>query len=185
MNPQTILFITNSELGQCNVHLAVAHEFLLRPEHEVHIASFPRLEENVNDLNSRALKFASSTQVGTANFHPLDGPNCIEAIAKHTHLPQGIDVNGGCGVRAAVTMYKNELPTVLSLWNNADYLAIYDSCMRVIRQVKPSFVAIDLLLGPAIDACAVSKTKYCLLGPNTFLEHIPELRYAQPWKYPQ
>jgi hypothetical protein len=54
MNPQAI-FIKNSELGQCNVRLAVAHEFLLRPEYEMHIASFPCLKEKVNDPNARAI----------------------------------------------------------------------------------------------------------------------------------
>jgi hypothetical protein len=37
---------------------------------------------------------------------------------------------GSCGVRAAVTMYKNELPILLSLWNNVEYLATYASCVR-------------------------------------------------------
>lgn len=184
MDPRSILFFTNSELGQSNVHLAVAHELLLRPRYELHIASFPPLEEKVHKLNTRVLECAS-TLTGTATFHPLSGPSCIEAAAQHPGFIKVRDTKRGYGVRAAVNMYKTELPIILSLWNGADYLTVYESCIRVIEQVNPTLAVIDTLLSPAIDACTVSGTKFCLLGPNTFFEHIPTLRLTRPWKYPQ
>ncbi len=39
--PRKFLFFTNSEYGQANIVLSVAHELCLRPNVEVHIASFP------------------------------------------------------------------------------------------------------------------------------------------------
>ena len=46
-----VLFLTNSELGQASVCLAVAHELLLQPSYTVHIASFAPLRDAVSELS--------------------------------------------------------------------------------------------------------------------------------------
>jgi hypothetical protein len=57
---RSILFVTNSELGQASVILATAHEFLLRPDYKVHIASFPALREEIEELNATAVPLNST-----------------------------------------------------------------------------------------------------------------------------
>ncbi|KAL2838488.1 hypothetical protein BJX68DRAFT_272566 [Aspergillus pseudodeflectus] len=54
MAKPTVLFLTNSELGQAMVCLAVAHEFLIRSKYAVHVASFSPLEPAIAQLNTRA-----------------------------------------------------------------------------------------------------------------------------------
>lgn len=47
--PQKFLFFTNSEYGQSNVVLSVAHELALRPNVVVHIASFSALSSRIEN----------------------------------------------------------------------------------------------------------------------------------------
>ncbi|CAG7959066.1 unnamed protein product [Penicillium olsonii] len=184
MDSRIILMMTNAEYGQFNVHLAVAQEFLQRENYRVHIASFPFLEAKVKELNLNAWKNATRPP-SRAKFHALDGPTFVQAATQHVKLTDVITRERGYGVRAAVDIYTNEIPTLLSAWSPADYLTIYDSCMRVIDAIKPDLVVLDWLLFPAIDACNVIQAKYCFLTPNTAFDHIPSLRLSKPWKYPQ
>ena len=66
-----ILFLTNAESGQANTILAMALEASTRPHVEVHIASFPVLEQRVQRLSPNL------------QFHPLDGKDYIEMLAGH------------------------------------------------------------------------------------------------------
>ncbi|CAG8220785.1 unnamed protein product [Penicillium salamii] len=184
MDCQNILMMTNSEYGQFNVHLAVAHELLLRLDYVVHIASFPFLESKVEDLNHNVGKDATRPS-GKAIFHTIDGPSLMQVGLQCTELTGILTRKKGYGVHAAVDTYKNELPVVFTAWSPSDYLKIYDSCMRVIEEVKPDIIVLDWLFFPAVDACNVSKVKYCVLSPNSVLESIPGLRLGKPWKYPQ
>ena len=183
METQTVLILTNSEPGQSNVQLAVAHEMLLRSGYDIHIASFPILEEKIKELNTYAGECATNSE--TATFHALEGPTCVEAVRQNLTHDSFMGVKPGYGVRAAVNVYSNQLPLIASMWNSEDYLTVYDSCIKVIDEVKPDLIVVDLLLQPAIDACSISKVNHCFLGPNTLLEHIPTLRLTKPWKYPQ
>ncbi|CAG8380619.1 unnamed protein product [Penicillium salamii] len=184
MDYQKILMMTNSEYGQFNVQLAVAHEFLLRLDYAVHISSFPFLESKVEDLNQNVWKHATRPP-GKAIFHAIDGPSLLQAGLQCPELTSILTKQRGHGVHAAVDTYKNELPVVFTAWSPSDYLKIYDSCMRVIEEVKPDIIVLDWLFFPAVDACNVSKVKYCVLSPNSVLESIPGLRLGKPWKYPQ
>ena len=69
-NVQTrkVLFLTNSESGQANTILAMAHEASTRPHVEVHIASFPILERRVKRLSPKLI------------FHPLDGEDMVAVL---------------------------------------------------------------------------------------------------------
>ncbi|KAJ5362845.1 hypothetical protein N7541_003689 [Penicillium brevicompactum] len=183
METQTVLILTNSEPGQSNVQLAVAHEMLLRSGYDIHIASFPILEEKIKELNAYAGECATNSE--TATFHALEGPTCVEAVRQNFTHDSFMGVKPGYGVRAAVNVYSNQLSLIVSMWNSEDYLTVYDSCIKVIDEVKPDLIVVDLLLQPAIDACSVGKVNHCFLGPNTLLEHIPTLRLTKPWKYPQ
>ena len=76
MQLQEILFLTNCELGQCNVALAVAEEFLIRSQFRVHIASFRPLAKLVEQLNTR-VEYAHPAQ-----FHEIVGPSMAELAAR-------------------------------------------------------------------------------------------------------
>ncbi|KAJ5604574.1 hypothetical protein N7510_009728 [Penicillium lagena] len=183
MDRHVVLFLTNAELSQANIHLAVAHELLLRPGYDVHIASFEPLRDEVEKLNSTVATLTTTSPANAATFHRLAGATLKEAFAQHPAVERLRAP--GFGIRATAA-YKGLIPVTLALWDNgADYLTIYHSCVEAIQQAKPTLIAVDPFLAPGIDACQVTNSRFCLLSPNTFLEHIPSLRLTKPWKYPQ
>ncbi|KAF4625106.1 hypothetical protein G7Y89_g13063 [Cudoniella acicularis] len=141
---QSILFITNSELGQASVILAVAHEFLIRPEYDVHIASFTALKNSISELNEDASR-ASSNSVSKATFHVIDGKSMKEATGRATEFlemhPHGI--NGA--------------------------LYAYDN---IIKDICPDIVAVDPLFSQGVDACNNLGQKCVILSPNTLKELV-------------
>ncbi|ORY67420.1 uncharacterized protein BCR38DRAFT_157791 [Pseudomassariella vexata] len=157
---QTILFMTNSELGQASIVLAVAIELLLNPSLDVHIASFPPLSSIVPD---------------GITFHAIPGPSMKQVLAD-----RGIDFlpRHPPGVRGAVQSYREALPAVLAPWEPEQYLAIYEHCKGLIQEVDPTVVVLDGLFAAGSDACSVLKARHVILSPLTFKDHAMQ---EQPW----
>lgn len=175
-----VLFLTNSELGQSSVCLAVTHEFLLRPEYEVHIASFPVLGPTVTKVNARAKSLASAQQEAT--FHPLCGLSMKDAYIQKVGNQRTFN-NHRVGLRGAMNAYKSVLINALAPWNGSEYMAVYFQCFSVIQDIQPVVVVVDPLFAPAIDACLKLKLPYLVLSPNTLKDHC-QPRLANFWKFP-
>lgn len=178
VNP-AILFLTNSELGQASVCLAVAHEFLIR-QNNVHIASFTPLSNAISTLNTRVSTLSPSPT--RATFHPIRGLPMREAVSQKWSLD--IFNIHEVGFRGALRAYK----TVLGMsvpWDGPQYMEIYHSCVDIIKRTKPDIIVVDPLLGQAKDACRALGRTYIILSPNTFKEHVPQPWLANFWKYPQ
>ncbi|KAL4910006.1 hypothetical protein BDW74DRAFT_46635 [Aspergillus multicolor] len=165
------LFLTNSELGQASVHLAVAHELAHQSVCEVHISSFPTLKPHIDALKSPIV------------FHALAGRSTKEALADDglpylpTHAP---------GVRRAVESYSKGLQHVVAPWEPAGYEPIYRACLELLDKLNPNLVAVDPLFGPGEDACKVRRLRYLVLSPATFKDHLVQDQPHQGvlWKYP-
>lgn len=181
MDNLTILFLTNCELGQASVSLAVAHELLIR-RHIVHIASFAPLRNAVSALNHRA-SASSSTPTSTAVFHLISGPTMKEAVQRRHDLD--IFNIHGVGFCGALKTYKTALPTMAIPWDGPEYMEGYQSCVEIIKQMQPDVIVVDPLLNQAKDASASLGHKFVILSPNTFKEHVPQAWLANFWKYPQ
>lgn len=176
----TILFVTNSELGQASVCLAVAHEFLIR-KHRVHIASFGPLQSDISTLNKRAS--TSSPTASTAAFHLINGRSMKEAVQqKHKLDIFNIHESGFWG---ALKAYNTKLASMAIPWDGDEYLKGYKSCLDIIEEVLPDVIVVDPLLSQAKDACNFLGLKFIILSPNTFKEHVPQPGLANFWKYPQ
>ncbi|RDW90305.1 glycosyltransferase [Aspergillus mulundensis] len=166
-----VLFLTNSELGQASVHLAVAHELASQSACEVHIASFPALKQQVDALNASIV------------FHTLLGRSMKEALADSglpylpTHAP---------GARGAVESYCKGLQYVVAPWDPAGYEPIYRACLDLLDKLNPDLIAVDPLFGPGEDACNVQRRRYLVLSPATFKDHLVQDQPYQGvlWKYP-
>ncbi|GAQ06596.1 hypothetical protein ALT_3917 [Aspergillus lentulus] len=175
-----VLFLTNSELGQSSVCLAVAHEFLLRPEYDVHIASFPVLGPTVTMMNARAKSLASAQQEAT--FHPLCGLSMQDAYIQKVGNRRTFNIHR-VGLRGAMSAYKSVLINALAPWNGSEYMAVYFQCFSVLQDIQPVVVVVDPLFAPAIDACLKLKMPYLVLSPNTLKDHC-QPKLGNFWKFP-
>jgi hypothetical protein len=164
----TILFITNAELGQSSVVLAVAGELAADDASDVHIASFAGLKDLVPP---------------EITFHPLRGSSMKDAFAQ-----RGLEFfpRHPAGVQGALQSYRELLPALMAPWETDEYLAIYDHCVSLIEELRPHAVVVDPLLGPAIDACSTLHRRYIVLSPGTFKDHVVNMqpRLEVLWKYP-
>lgn len=153
MSPPTILFLTNSELGQASVILAVAAEVARTPGSRIHLGSFSPLAQAVPD---------------GVKFHCLPGPSMKQVFASSgvdflpRHRPGLIGTSRG---------FAQAYSRILAPWDEPDYFSIFDACRQLIQDLAPSLVVLDPLLGAAYDACVSLRRRALVLSPNTFKDH--------------
>ncbi|KAL9063668.1 MAG: hypothetical protein Q9161_009346 [Pseudevernia consocians] len=181
---KSILFLTNSEHGQAQVHLAIANEVLASSDLQVHFASFPDLHSRIRELQ----KLHASNPIG---FHPINGPSTTEAMAKNK-VRGWMGLSHPCGVTHAVKAFTN-LPYILSPREWEDYFAIYQRCAEIVKEMKPAMVVVDSHLNPGLDMCrnwaggeGSERLEYIVVNP---IDLIHMLSMMQPWlgafwKYP-
>ncbi|KAL6706947.1 hypothetical protein ACN47E_004897 [Coniothyrium glycines] len=153
MSPATILFFTNSELGQASVILAVAAEVTRVAGSHVHLGSFAPLAHIVPE---------------GVQFHCLPGPSMKQVLAI-----SGIDFlpRHRPGLFGASKGFAEAYSRVLAPWDASDYFSIYDACRQLIQDLKPDLVVLDPILGAAYDATTSLKCRTIILSPNTFKDH--------------
>ncbi|KAL3474334.1 hypothetical protein BJX99DRAFT_231662 [Aspergillus californicus] len=181
MTNPTILFLTNCELGQATVCLAVAHEFLVRKSYNVHIASSPLLETAITNLNSRAASLSQSAP-STATFHPITGRSMVQAITATQPYP-GSFTTHEIGFWGALNAYPKLMNYVVP-WTADEYIASYYSAVEIIQRLKPSLIAVDPLFAQGFDACRHLQCEYVVLSPNTLKDHVVQPMLGNLWKYP-
>ncbi|KAI4847252.1 UDP-glucoronosyl and UDP-glucosyl transferase family protein [Aureobasidium sp. EXF-8845] len=144
---RSILFVTNSELGQASVILAVAHELLLRPGYKVHIASFPALQTEVEELNATTARLSNGA-CSTARFHCLAGKSMKEVAPPGTEF---LDLHAP-GMAGALFAYDSVLPATFAPWHGTEYMIGYGSTTEIIDETSPELVIIDPLFSQGVDA---------------------------------
>lgn len=182
---KSVLFLTNSEYGQAQVHLAIAHELLVRSDLQVHFASFPALHSGVCELQ----KLHPSNPI---RFHPInEGPSTTEAMSKN-ELHGWENLSHPCGIAHAVKAL-TKLPYLLSPRGWEGHFAIYQRCAQIIKDIEPSMVVVDCHFNAGVDMCrnwsngeGGERMKYILINP---VDLIHMVGMVQPslgafWKYP-
>ncbi|KAI9713657.1 MAG: hypothetical protein M1812_006629 [Candelaria pacifica] len=177
--PKKILFITQSEYGQSNVHLAVAYEAALKEDVEVHIASFAPLKSRVTELQERISHKTAGKK--TVTFHIIEGQAQLEALGDDILK----DFSQGPGFQNAVASYAG-IPKILLTWDIAEYIRMYERVVKIIEAVDPVIVAQDNLHIAGLDACRNLGRNHVILSPNTPKEFVNSLQpnLAGFWKYP-
>ncbi|EPS27025.1 putative UDP-galactose:ceramide 1-beta-galactosyltransferase [Penicillium oxalicum 114-2] len=154
MPARRILFLTNSELGQCNVALAVAEEFLRRGGFAVHIGSFKQLAPLVEDMNQRL-------HCGQAAiFHQVPGPS-MKDLADRVPCDH---ISHRPGVRGSVQGYRKVFG-ILQNWRPAEYLEAYRACGLMIEDLRPNIVVIDPIFQPGLDVCRNTTVRVAIIWP--------------------
>ena len=177
---KNILFLTSSEYGQANVVLAIAHELALKHDFGIHIGSFLPLQPRVLDLSEKISKHDNSKSVV---FHSVAGLSMMEMLNR---IPKNEILVGPhpAGFSGALFAY-GALPQVLAGWSGPEYMETADSCIEVIRNVKPCIVVVDSFFGQGTIACTMISQKFMILSPNSLKDLIAakQPKGAMFWKY--
>lgn len=165
---QTILFLTNSELGQANVFFAVLYELLRRSNLDLHFGTFSVLHDKVTELFEQAKRDLSYERSSPSNitFHDLGGKSMTQILENELRV-QGKPATHKSGIRGAFDAYRL-LQSLAAPWHGPEYVAMTQNCERLIQSVNPDVVVIDPLLCQGIDACVQLGRQYVILSPNTF-----------------
>lgn len=167
-----VLLFTNAEHGQANVFLATSHA-LVQLGADVHLASFPAIEQPVRSIFS-----------GAVTFHRLKGVDMRTAYPRDEVLRSGLEGRSPSFL---------DMPTLLRIclhttmpWSGPEYVDIYRSVIEVLQAVKPDIIAVDPALAPAITACRHMGERFLVLAPNTIKDFAMPFQPAGQvfWKYP-
>ena len=185
MAPQKkVLFLTNSEYGQANVILAVAHELRIQGHFDVHIASFHDLRQRVAQLNRSACNTAPSDlgDMSPITFHEIVGPSMMEAFHRDAEVA---DLTHAPGIKGARYSYKKALD-IAYVWDGPGYIRGYQSCLRIVEESNPVVIVVDSGFSQGIDVCNVLSRKYLIITPASMKDVIGILqpKLAVLWKYP-
>jgi hypothetical protein len=180
-----ILFLTNSDFGQANVVLAVAHALLVHhaPKIEIHIASFGGIRDAVAKTSEFALQIAPA---GTAPivFHELDGITWGPAAWRpEVGYAEANDQTPNLLNSAKCVLL---LPAIMLPWRPDEFLLIYRQLEHVVSTVNPDLTVCDALFTPSTTLCHHLSTNWVVLAPNTIKDFaLPSQPWlAMMWKYP-
>lgn len=188
-----ILLLTNCELGEANVFLATIHAILqLRPQTEIHCASFASLKEAVASISDDLCKHAPQTT--PVVFHELKGlpmkAGLNECLSRNGapprepgYLPKSILRQPGfCNTTQAMS----DMVPLFVPYTGGQLVEVYSSIVEIISDVAADLVVVDSLMTAALTACYHLKAKFICLSPNSIKEFAG---LAQPygaalWKFP-
>jgi len=176
---RTVLFITNSEHGLSNVHLATSSALLENyPDLDVHYASFPGIRRKLESISSFAR--AKTPAAGDIVFHELKGLTFGQAITKEGR--SFISSPGWTGIASLA----EHIQLWISPWSVEAHVEIFEELGAIIDEVDPAVVILDSWFRPAIDITRIKNRQHAFITPNTLVDNFLG---SQPlrnmfWKYP-
>ncbi|KAH7245301.1 hypothetical protein BKA59DRAFT_526878 [Fusarium tricinctum] len=176
---KTVLFITNSEHGLSNVHLATASALLENyPDIEVHFASFPSVKQKLDRISPFARR--QSPGAKDITFHGLTGLTFAQAIVK-----EGRSFISPPGWRGIASLAEH-IQLWISPWTFEDHVYLYEELGSIIDDVEPAVVVLDSWFRPAIDVTRKKNRQHAFVTPNTLVDHFLGLQplWLRLWKYP-
>jgi hypothetical protein len=178
---QRVLLMTSSEYGQANPFLAITYELLLRPDIDVHLASFSPLGSRVSDLQEWTSQ-VSKASGSSLTFHLIAGDSMLQSLSRtktmqsFAHPP---------GMKGAIGFYES-LPDFVVAWSGEEYIQCVDNCVEIIESVNPEVIVAEIAFSQAREACNSMSREYMVLSPNAALEYFSASQpwLASFWKYP-
>ncbi|ODA80786.1 hypothetical protein RJ55_03745 [Drechmeria coniospora] len=176
-----ILMLTNAELGQANIFLAVSHELMrLDSSLKLHICSFAELSTSVESIKASS----SDAAKGNIKFVPLEGPSWKEALfgrPEHEFEELSSIRPTVWNVATAAKMTRIACP-----WRSDELCDLVKQIEQVMHDVGADLVVVDALFTPAVTVCYKRKPNWMVLSPNTYKEFVLALqpRRQYYWKYP-
>jgi hypothetical protein len=108
-----------------------------------------------------------------ATFHTIAGPSLSQCLEQKDEFIGPYPP----GIRGALKTYRVTLPSMATAYNEAQYMAGYESCLKIVSSVESDLIVVEPMLDQGLDACKKLSRRYVVLSPNTFQEL---LRYKQP-----
>ncbi|KAF4998688.1 hypothetical protein FGRMN_3014 [Fusarium graminum] len=162
---KTVLFITNSEHGLSNVHLATASALLVNhADIQIHFASFPSVEQKLERISSFAKRQFPSA--GDITFHGLTGLTFAQAIVKEGR--SFISPPGWRGIAALA----EHIQLWISPWTFENHIYLYRELEGIIDEVDPAVIVLDSWFRPAIDTTRKKNRQHAFVTPNTLVDHF-------------
>ncbi|CAG9990345.1 unnamed protein product [Clonostachys byssicola] len=166
MTRNRILFITNAELGQANVQLAVIQELLAKTDdYDLHLASFGGLSQAIESLNQ------TTTPQRAVTFHELKGPTWKEALFERPEHKW----KETCALAPTWRNASRLAPMmtrIVAPWSRDELVDLVLQTEKVVKDVDASLVIVDNLFTPAITVCYNLNPKWSVLSPNSYREFL-------------
>ncbi|WVR03363.1 hypothetical protein IAU60_000354 [Kwoniella sp. DSM 27419] len=159
MAVSTILFVTNPEAGQANVHLATIAA--LKAKHgdnvDIHLCSYEGLRSRVTN---------------GITFHAVSGCGLVERIIKQNagHPSAFFNlVSRRPGFFGALRVGL-DIVNFMHPEHPDQYIETALQVESLIKELDPDYIAADQTFEAGVDAIKRSGKRWCLLMPNTFKE---------------
>lgn len=178
----TVLFLAGGASGLSNTHVAASYGLLEHAPHvELHYASFAGREKDMMRISSMVARdFPAARPI---SWHELPGPDYIVAVYRHIGNISGMIFPPGLkgAERQAAGMSFH-----LDPWETDEYLRLYRHVRRLVVELDPAVIVLDMSLRPALDATRDLNRAFVMLSPNAVADTIAA---GQPWgkslwKYP-
>lgn len=171
----TVLLLFTGEHGLSNVHLATALSLQQRhPQVEVHAASFMYAKARVDRVSSGPWPI---------KFHEIKGADFLTSLeADNINITTLIH---GPGLKRSTRLYEM-MPQLISPYTVEDHISIYHQLRRLIDQVDPAVVVLDIMFRPAMEVVQDLNRMHVVLSPNTLSDTFARMQpYGQVlWRYP-
>lgn len=155
-----VLFLPPAEFGQANIVLAMTSELLKREAIDVHIASFSGLAKRVQQLQPD-MQPPSNPSASTLTFHLLDGLTHTDALYRYLDADKS---KVPPAISGDFSPYRH-LGDTLAPWPEEEYMSLVDQYKRLIRELEPDSIVLDMIMAPSIDACRSLNRRYVLASP--------------------
>ncbi|KAI8162932.1 hypothetical protein K4K49_000461 [Colletotrichum sp. SAR 10_70] len=180
-----IIFLTNSDYGQANVVLSVAHALVHKSQDvEVHIASQARLKGPTSRLVKQLTADLGSAAMDAVKFHEVAGLSHFDSVDR-----PGNPTMETWLVNPSFSNVTRNMLNIAGLalpWSPEEFVEIYRDLERIWNDVKPDVTVAEAFFAPALTFCNRIKMNWIVLAPNTIKDFALPLqpKMAMLWKYP-
>ncbi|KAF4589661.1 glycosyltransferase family 1 [Ophiocordyceps camponoti-floridani] len=181
--PQKILFLTNSELGEANVFLALFPALAKAYPHvQVHLASFASLRKHADEVSGQVRE--KLPRARPLIFHEIRGLAMADAFSDVGDFTSEI-LSTPLGFRTTIRCL-DCMVSVFLPYDGPQLVEVISSIMDIIRDVEPDLVVVDSLMSAGLTVCYHLQLKFMCLSPNSinlFAKHN-QPRLETMWKHP-
>ncbi|PHH73738.1 hypothetical protein CDD80_3616 [Ophiocordyceps camponoti-rufipedis] len=181
--PQKILFLTNSELGEANVFLALFTALAkANPHVQVHLASFASLRIHADEVSRQVLE--KLPRARPLIFHEIRGLPIIDAYSDvYCFGSEAISTP----LRFGTTLRSlNALVSVFLPYDGPQLVEVVSSLADIIREVEPDLVVVNSVMSAGLTVCYHLRVKFMCLSPNSIslFAKRSQPRLEAMWKHP-
>ncbi|TFK37242.1 hypothetical protein BDQ12DRAFT_705923 [Crucibulum laeve] len=168
-----VLLMTNSEYGQANSFIALAHALATKPNIHIHFASFIDAEPRVTQLRD---SLQGTGALGAGSMITFHATVAIQFLEKATidHSP------GFWGAIKSHSMITNNIFG----WSADQYMTGVKSIIEIIEAINPQAIVNDTAFSQGLDACRKIGRKYISAGPMSLKDTVAELQPRFMVNYP-